>query len=241
MCGRFAQQRPASELAERFGAEPLADDLGPRYNVAPTDPALVVVQREDRRAITAYRWGLVPHWASSAAFGSRAFNARAETVASAPAFREAFRRRRCIVPVDAFYEWRRTGRERQPFAFGRTDGGLLALAGLWSGWRDPATGELVRTFAIVTVPAGGVVAELHDRMPAQLAPADWDRWLDPATADAGELHALLHAGPDAALACHPVARLVNDVRNDGPTLLEPIALGAGGAVVGVDARGDDVA
>jgi putative SOS response-associated peptidase YedK len=224
VCGRFAQQRPAAELAERFAAEPLADEPGAHYNIAPTDAALVVVQREDRRAITAYRWGLVPHWATTPAFGNRTFNARAETVATAPAFRESFRRRRCIVPVDAFYEWRRDGRIRQPFAFGRDDGDILELAGLWSGWRDPETGDVRRTFTIVTVPADGVVADLHDRMPAQLHPEDRTSWLDPTFGDPAALMAMLRRGPDPALTSHPVGRGVNDVRNDGPHLLERVPL-----------------
>ena len=147
MCGRFSQQRPASELAEIFAAEPLADDPGPRFNVAPTDDALVVVQREERRAITAYRWGLIPHWADAARVGSRMFNARAETLTSSPAFRDAFRRKRCLVPVDGFYEWHRNGTRRRPFAIARADGRPLALAGLWSGWRDPAADRVVRTFS----------------------------------------------------------------------------------------------
>ena len=150
MCGRFAQQRPASELAEIFAAEPLADDPGPRFNVAPTDEALVVVQREERRAITAYRWGLIPHWAEGAKVGSRMFNARAETLTTSPAFRDAFVRKRCLVPVDGFYEWKREGTVRQPFLIGRADGLPLTLAGLWSGWRDPATERVVRTFTIIT-------------------------------------------------------------------------------------------
>src|SRR6476620_2373211 len=133
MCGRFTQERPASDLAEIFGAEPLVDDPGQRFNVAPTDEAVVVVQREDRRAITAYRWGLVPHWATDARAGSRMFNARAETITTSPAFREAFRRRRCLVRVDACYEWKRDGTGRQPYLVGRPDGRPLVLAGLWAG------------------------------------------------------------------------------------------------------------
>ena len=109
MCGRFTQERPASDLAEIFAAEPLADDLGARFNVAPTDDAYVVVQREDRRAVTAYRWGLVPHWSNDLRAGSRMFNARAETIDRQPAFRYAFSKRRCLVPVDAYYEWQRAG------------------------------------------------------------------------------------------------------------------------------------
>src|SRR3954468_18663947 len=121
MCGRFTQQRPASELAEIFGAEPLAEDPGDHYNVAPTDEAAVVVQREDRRAVTAYRWGLIPFWAKDPKIGNKMFNARAESVATAPAFRDSFLKRRCLVPVDSFYEWRREGGGKRPFSIDRKD------------------------------------------------------------------------------------------------------------------------
>jgi putative SOS response-associated peptidase YedK len=222
MCGRFAQQRPAAELAERFAAEPLVDEPGERFNVAPTDEALVVVQREDRRAVTAYRWGLIPHWAEKASVGAKTFNARAETVTSAPMFRDSFRRHRIIVPVDAFYEWRRDGKVRQPFVIRRADGDVLALAGLWSFWRDPATEEPRRTFTIVTSPANEIVAELHDRMPVILEPKDWATWLEPGPADTGELLGMLVPNESAALEVYPVSRLVNDVRNDGPELILPL-------------------
>jgi putative SOS response-associated peptidase YedK len=222
MCGRFAQQRPASELAEIFAAEPLVDDPGPRYNVAPTDDALVVVQREDRRGITAYRWGLIPHWADSAKVGSRMFNARAETIVGAPAFRDAFRRKRCLVPVECFYEWRREGEVRQPFTIGRADGQPLALAGLWDGWRDPATDTVRRTFTIVTSAPNEAMAELHNRMPVILAEADWDAWLDRDFADRGRLLAMLEPRDEPELEIRAVSQLVNNVRNDGPELVVPI-------------------
>lgn len=222
MCGRFAQQRPASELAERFAAEPLVEDPGGRFNIAPTDEALVVVQRDERRAVTSYRWGLVPHWAASARAGAKAFNARSETITSSPMFRDAFRRKRCIVPVEAFYEWRREGTSRQPFAIRRVDGDFLALAGLWSGWRDPETETVRRTFTIVTSPASEAIAGLHDRMPVILEPGSWARWLDPAVADRSELLGLLVPNEDVALDLFPVSRLVNDVRNDGQDLLRPL-------------------
>ncbi|HET9458029.1 MAG TPA: SOS response-associated peptidase [Candidatus Limnocylindrales bacterium] len=223
MCGRFTQQRPASELAEIFSAEPLVDDPGPRYNVAPTDDVLVVVQREERRAVTAYRWGLIPHWAEDVKVGSRMFNARAETLTSSPAFRDALRRKRCLVPVDAFYEWRREGAVRQPYTIARTDGRPLVLAGLWSGWRDPATEAVLRTFTIVTTRPNDTIAELHDRMPVILDDAAWPIWLDPSRSDSGELLAMLEPDDRIELALRPVSRLVNDVRNDGPELVVPLA------------------
>jgi len=219
MCGRFAQQRPASELAERFAAEPLVDDPGPRYNVAPTDEALVVVERDDRRAIRAYRWGLIPHWATSASRGAKAINARLETVAASPLFRDSLRRRRCLVPVEAFYEWRRDGRTRQPFAIARVDDEPLVLAGLWAGWRRPEDGIVVRTFTIVTTAADGPIAALHDRMPVVLGDDAWGPWLRSSGDDAGEALAILRSMPSPDVELRPVSRLVNDVRNDGPELL----------------------
>lgn len=221
MCGRFSQQRPVSELAGIFAAEPLADEIGPRWNVAPTDEALVVVQREDRRAIVAHRWGFIPHWADSPKVGSRMFNARSETLGSSPAFADALRRKRCIVPVDGFYEWQRIGSRRQPFTIGRSDGRPLALAGLWSGWRDPARDAVVRTFTIVTTRPNAAMAELHDRMPVVLEPDAFDRWLDP-SADPGELHGLFDPSDGVPLRIEPVSDLVNNVRNDGPELVIPI-------------------
>ena len=224
MCGRFTQQRPASELAEIFGAEPLAEELGARFNVAPTDDAFVVVQREDRRAITAYRWGLVPHWSTDARAGSRMFNARAETLTTSPAFREAFRRRRCLVPVDGFYEWKREDTGRQPYLVERSDGRPLVLAGLWAGWHDPATEQVRRTFSIVTTTPNGALAGLHARMPVILTDRDWDRWLDPAPDYAGELLGLVQPTDEVALQIRAVARHVNDVRRDGPELIEPLTV-----------------
>ena len=213
------QERPVSELAEIFEAEPLADEPGGRYNIAPTDEAIVVVQRDDRRAITSYRWGLIPHWSADAKIASRTFNARAESIASMPAFRDSFRRKRCLVPVDAFYEWRRQERVRQPFRIFRADGRPLVLAGLWDGWKNPETDGVRRTFTIVTTTPNAVVAELHNRMPVIVPDDAWARWLDPRPAELGELRALLEPTDEVELEIAPASRLVNDVRNDGPELL----------------------
>jgi putative SOS response-associated peptidase YedK len=224
MCGRFTQQRPASEFAEIFAAEPLADELGARFNVAPTDDALVVVQRGERRAITAYRWGLVPHWSDDRKGAARMINARAETITSSPAFRDAFDRRRCIVPVDSFYEWKREGSVRQPYRVVAAEGQPLALAGLWAGWRDPATEQVQRTFTIVTTTPNEAIADLHDRMPVILEAGSWDRWLgDASSVDPGELLAMLQPTDDIPLLVYAVNRYVNDVRRDGPELIEPLA------------------
>ncbi len=222
MCGRFTQQRPTAELAEIFEAEPLVDDPGGHYNVAPTDEAAVVVERGDRRAVSAYRWGLIPSWADDPRIASRLFNARAETVATSGMFRDSFRRRRCIVPVDGFYEWRREAGRRIPFLATRADGRPLALAGLWSGWRDPIADLTIRTFTIVTTTPNELMAGIHDRMPVVLEPEAWDLWLDPDVGDVGELHGLLRPSPSASLRLVEVRPLVNNVRNDGPELIVPV-------------------
>ncbi len=233
MCGRFTQQRPASELAEIFSAEPLVDDRGGHYNVAPTDDALVVVQREARRAITAYRWGLVPHWAPDLKTGGRMFNARAETLTTSPAFRDAFKRRRCLVPVDSFYEWKREGSIRQPYNIARADGRPLALAGLWAGWKDPDADAVVRTFTIVTTSPNEAVADLHDRMPVLIPDDAWDTWLDPDPPDQTILIGLLQPTDAIVLRIHAVSRDVNDVRRDGPALVEPLTETAPPGTLGI--------
>ena len=227
MCGRFTQQRPASDLAEIFDAEDRIGAPGGHVNIAPTNAAAVVVQRDERRAIAAYRWGLIPHWAKDAKIGNRMFNARAETVAISPAFRDAFRRRRCIVPVDSFYEWRRDGKVRQPFRIVRTDGRPLAVAGLWAAWKEPSTEAVVRTFTIITGEPIDGVREIHDRMPIVLHEDAWPLWLDPALGDPGELQAMLTPFEGLDLDIYPVGSKVNNVRFDGPELIEPVVLAAG--------------
>ena len=173
--------------------------------------------------LTAYRWGLIPHWATEARVGSRMINARAETITSSPAFRDAFVRKRCLVPVDSFYEWKREGTVRQPYRIVRRDGRPLALAGLWAGWKDPASDVVRRTFTIVTTTPNEAMAGLHDRMPVIVAEDAWARWLDPAPADPGELLGLLVPSEEVDLDVYAVVRDVNDVRRDGPELITPLA------------------
>jgi putative SOS response-associated peptidase YedK len=225
MCGRFTQERATSELAEIFGAEDRVELPGGRFNVAPTDPAAVVVQREDHRAISAYRWGLIPHWSETAKTGNRMFNARAESIDRNPAFRYAFGKRRCLVPVDAFYEWRRDGDARLPYAVVREDRKPMALAGLWAGWKDPDTEEIIRSFTIVTTGPNDLMRPIHNRMPVVVPESAWDQWLDPTLtkpADLAELHGLLVPAEDDTLDAYRVSPRVNSVRNDGPELVEPV-------------------
>ena len=234
MCGRFTQQRPSAELAALFAAEDLAESPGERYNLAPQQAGLVVVEREDRRrALVPYRWGLVPTWAKDAKIGNRLINARAETVASTPAFRASFAKRRCIVPADGFYEWERPSPAiRQPNLIRRHDGEPMAFAGVWSSWRDPSQpdAEPVRTFSIITTPANATLAPIHDRMPAILPAAAWSTWLDPLPPEPGELLALLVPAPDDLLERFPVSRRVNNARNEGADLI--VRLGPGGSEPG---------
>ena len=151
------------------------------------------------------------------------FNARAETLTASPAFRDSLRRKRCLVPVESFYEWRREGTIRQPYTIARADGEPLVLAGLWSGWRDPVLDEVRRTFTILTSAPNDTMAAIHDRMPVMLEEADWAVWLDPAQADPGELLAMLEPRDEPELAVRPVSQLVNNVRNDGPELVVPLS------------------
>ena len=226
MCGRFTQQRPSAELAALFGAEDRAETAGGRFNLAPQQTGLVVVERPDQgRALVAYRWGLVPSWAKDARIGNRLINARAETVATTAAFRSAFQKRRCIVPADGFYEWERVAESiRQPNLIRRVDGEPMAFAGLWSPWRDPAEPDAawLRTFTIVTTRANATLAPIHDRMPVILTASDWGAWLDPAAADAAALLDLLRPAPDDLLIRYPVTKRVNNARNDGPDLVVPL-------------------
>jgi putative SOS response-associated peptidase YedK len=223
MCGRFVQEKSLVEVAEIFDAEPMGDDPGPRYNIAPTDPGVVIVQRPDGpRGVTVFSWGFIPHWADSPAAAARHINARAETVATAPAFRDSLRRKRCIVPADGFYEWTHDGPTRQPHFIHRRDRVPLAFAGLWSSWRPNADAATRRTFTIITTRANDAIAPFHDRMPVALPPDAWARWLDPATQLDGELLALLEPTDPEPYETFPVQRLVNSVRNQGPALIEPL-------------------
>jgi putative SOS response-associated peptidase YedK len=165
----------------------------------------------------------VPTWADDPRIGNRLINARAETVATSPAFRRSFTGRRCIVPADAFYEWQRVGEKtRRPFLIRRRDGAPLAFAGLWSTWRDEAHDAWLRSFTIITTDANRLMAQLHDRMPVVLEPRDWAAWLDPEVHDADRLRAMLHPAAEGVLEAYAVSPLVNSPRNLGPELIRPV-------------------
>ncbi|MGB8995479.1 MAG: SOS response-associated peptidase [Pseudonocardiaceae bacterium] len=235
MCGRYASTKDPATLAVEFDAVDATVGAAPGddYNVAPSKPVLSVVTRHPRdeqgitdpsrtvRSIRVMRWGLVPHWAKDPAIGSRLINARAETAASKPAFRDAVARRRCLLPADGWYEWQRQGTQKQPFFITSRDGSGLALAGLWSTWRPPdAAASPLVTCAILTTGAVGPLAEVHDRMPLVLPAGAWQRWLDPDTDDPGDLFASPSTDLVHALELRPVSTAVNNVRRGGPELIE---------------------
>ncbi len=230
----MTQQTSPSEVARIFDAE-LRDEepVPPRFNCAPTDPLTVVLEREDGRVVERQRWGLIPPWAADASRGSRMINARAETVGTSPAFRVALRRRRCIVPSDGFYEWERRGSARQPWLIRRVDREPLAMAGLWSLWRDPGSGLWVSSCAVITTVANNTVAPLHERMPVLLPKDAWDAWIDPGGSTELLRELMVPAGDDV-LERHQVSTRVNSVRNQGPELIQRVAISADDAAVSAD-------
>ncbi|MBU6499125.1 MAG: SOS response-associated peptidase [Rhodospirillales bacterium] len=220
MCGRYVNLTPAEALARLFGTVNPLPNLAPSWNVAPTQPALVVRRHPETgaRHLDVLRWGLVPHFTKELKAARRPINARAETIATSGMFRDAFARRRCLVPADAFYEWRAGASGKQPYAIARQDGTPLAFAGLWEGWRHP-DGEILRSFTIITTNANATLAPIHDRMPVILEPSGWSTWLGET---AGDPSALLAPAEDAVLKLWPVSTAVNKVTNNGPELLTPL-------------------
>jgi len=224
MCGRFILTQPGEVIAEVFGLDDVPR-VAPRYNIAPTQPIAIVRRAADRtrRELAHARWGLVPSWARDPSIGSRMINARAETVADKPSFRAAFRRRRCLVPADGWYEWTKgDAGARQPWLIRDPDGRLLAFAGLWETWHGPE-GEELETATILTVPAVPALRRLHHRMPLVLAPDRWPAWLETDERERERLAALLEPDPGLAFEAFPVSRRVNNPRNEGPENIRPLA------------------
>lgn len=233
MCGRYTSVTPPAALARYFDVdEVVAEDLGSRYNVAPTQEVYAVARRGSTTRLGSLRWGLVPSWADDPRIGPRLINARAESVAERPAFRQAFARRRCLVPADGFYEWQVAAgtATRQPWYIRYRDGRPLAFAGLWESWHHHPGGagnggevasERIVSVAIVTTTANDALADLHDRMPVVLAPSSWETWLDPANDDVAGLRRLLAPAPPELFERVALRPLVNKVANEGPELLVP--------------------
>jgi putative SOS response-associated peptidase YedK len=232
MCYRYVLQREALEALATRLAVPRPVDWISRYNLAPGEAVPVVRPRAaaDGRSfeIVKLRWGLLPAWTRDVATATAPANARAESLGSRPAFREAFRRRRCLVPASGFFEWRGPGRRRQPYLFRLRDGAPLCFAGLWESWRGPEGGPAVETCAIITTAPNELIRPIHDRMPAILASEDIGRWLDPGLAMSRDLAPLLHPFAAEAMTAVPVTTRVNSARFDDPACLEPAAVDEGG-------------
>lgn len=224
MCGRFTQTATPDVIAKLFRVEGPLPLFKPSYNIAPTQRVAAVRLNPEtgKRECALLRWGLIPSWAKDAKIGNQCINAKAETVAEKPSFRSAFRKRRCLVVADGFYEWQRAGERKQPMWIGRKDRQPFAFAGLWEYWK-PAEGEPLETCAIITTEPNDVMATIHNRMPVLLSPASYDQWLDPAT-PAEPLKALLRPCPGEELHAYPVSPLVNNPRNNAPQLIEQIAV-----------------
>lgn len=215
MCGRFAFYSPAEATAALFGVE-FDGEWKARYNIAPTqDIAAIRPADAGGLELARLRWGLVPFWAKDPSIGNRMINARAETVAEKPAYRNAFKKRRCAVLADGFYEWRKEGDAKQPYFIGRADGNPLALAGLWEDWTDKETGENLQTGTIVTTEANAFMTGLHQRMPVILTPTTLSGWFD-------EPERVLASATAPELAAYPVSRRVNRPANDDESLLEAV-------------------
>ena len=219
MCGRFTLKSSRKVLAELLGVRDVPA-LPPRYNIAPSQEVLAV--RLDRagveRELSLLHWGLIPSWAKEPGIGNSLINARAETVAEKPSFRSAFRKRRCLVVADGFYEWKREN-GKMPYYFQLKDEGPFAFAGLWDKWEKGE--EPVESCTLITTEANGVVGPVHDRMPVILKPEDYARWLDPDEQRPEALKPLLVPLPDDWMDAHPVSKLVNNPRNESPRCIEP--------------------
>lgn len=222
MCGRYSQTTDPAKLAKRFGLTSPGSDVVCRYNIAPTQDAPVIAIDGSKRFIS-MRWGLIPSWAKDAAIGNRMINARAETLTEKPSFRKAFERRRCLVPTDGFYEWRKTdAKTKTPMHFVLKSRQPFAFAGLWESWKNP-DGQELRSFTIITTAANDLLRPIHDRMPVILRPEDEEKWLDIGSSDTAKLIPLLGPYPAEEMETYAVSTLVNSPRNDTPACIVPTA------------------
>jgi putative SOS response-associated peptidase YedK len=236
VCGRYVSSSSPERIAAYFGATTDVEALPESFNIAPTNDVYGVVAHADgARHVEVFHWGLVPSWAKERKIGQKMINARAETLAEKPAFKSLFGKHRCIVPMDGFYEWKagepggpvtaKGALAKQPMFIRRADAEPLAVAGLWAAWRDPAAGEdapWLHSLTVITTVANATMEPIHDRMPVILPPSAWSEWLDPTNRDLSELRRLLAPAPDDLLVTVPVSTEVNNVRNKGPHLIDPV-------------------
>lgn len=222
MCGRFTLTAKPTTLATLFDLDDVPE-IAPRFNIAPTQPVAAVrlAPRAQKREFTYLTWGLIPSWAKDIRMGSRLINARAETVAEKPSYRAAFKRRRCLIPADGFYEWQKLEDRKQPYYIAMRDRNPFAIAGLWEHW-EGGDGSVIQSCTLLTTEPNELVAPLHNRMPVILHPADYEEWLHPG-ADPGQLMHLLRPYPAAEMVAYPVSAFVNSPANDGPDCIQPLA------------------
>jgi putative SOS response-associated peptidase YedK len=225
MCGRYRLSRRKQLVEEYFDAASDEPEWAPRYNVAPTQPIPIIRQnpKEPRRELSLVRWGLIPSWSMDMSGAAILINARSETAATKPAFRDPLASRRCLVPADGFYEWQRTGKVKQPYCFEVNDGELFAFAGLWDRWKD-LSGQWIKSCSIVTTTPNAVTSPVHDRMPVILDPADFDLWLDPGMTNVELASEILKPYDARMMRCYPVSSRVNHVANDDAECSAPVQL-----------------
>lgn len=215
MCGRYRLSRRKQILEEHFDSVSGMEDWNPRYNIAPTQSVPVIRQnpKEPVRELSLFRWGLVPSWARDPSVAARMINARSETAGTKPAFSDALKFRRCLVPADGFYEWQKTGKGKQPYCFEINDGELFAFAGLWDRWND-VKGKPLETFSILTTTPNAVTSSVHDRMPVIVNRDSYDLWLDPGMKDVAAVSELLRPFDARQMRCYPVSSRINAAAND---------------------------
>lgn len=225
MCGRYRLSRRKQIIEEYFGSATWDDDWSPRYNIAPTQQIPVVRQspKEPIRQASLMKWGLVPSWAKDASGVASMINARSETAPALPAFRDPFKYRRCLIPADGFYEWKRTGTSKQPFCFEVNDGEVFAFAGLWDGWRN-AERLWIKTCSILTTTPNAVTSTIHDRMPVILHPDNYDLWLDPGMTNVAAVSELLKPYDPRLMRAYPVSPRINHVANDDEECSRPVEI-----------------
>jgi len=225
MCGRYRLTAKERWLSTYFNLDPEDVDWAARWNVAPTQEVATIRQdrKEPKRIFKLMRWGLIPYWAKDSSFRGSTINAVSETAAEKPAFREPLSRRRCLIPADGFYEWKRTGlKTKQPYNIGMADDGLFAFAGLWDRW-NAQDGNVIESCTILTTAANALLKAIHNRMPVILKPDDYDRWLDPGITNPTRVADLLRPFDPRLMRVFPVSTAVNRVENDGPECAEEIA------------------
>ena len=226
MCGRYRLSRRKQIIEEYFDTAPWDDDWNPRYNIAPTQMVPVIRQhpKEPVRQIAAMRWGLVPKWAKDPSIATGTINAKSETAATKPAFRDPLKLRRCLIPADGFYEWKRTGSAKQPFCFEVNDGELFAFAGLWDGWKNTEV-QWIKTCTILTTIPNAVTSAIHDRMPVILDRNSYDLWLDPGVTDLQVVSELLKPYDARLMRCYAVSTRINHVASDDEECSKPVEVG----------------